>query len=116
MTANDRENADLFWALRGDGGIFGSVTAFEYQLHPVGPIVLAGGAFFSWDRPKEVTEFYLEYVKTVPDELTTMLFYWCAPPAPFLPESIHGRNVAIIAACYAGPIEEGEKVVAPIRA
>ena len=116
VTANDRENADLFWALRGGGGNFGIVTSFEFQLHPVGPIVLAGGAFFSWDRLKEITEFYLDYVKTVPDELTTMLFYWSAPPAPFLPESIHGRNVAIIAACYAGPIEAGEKVVAPIRA
>jgi FAD/FMN-containing dehydrogenase len=116
VTASDRENADLFWALRGGGGNFGIVTSFEFQLHPVGPIVLAGGAFFSWDRLKEITEFYLDYVKTVPDELTTMLFYWSAPPAPFLPESIHGRNVAIIAACYAGPIEAGEKVVAPIRA
>jgi FAD/FMN-containing dehydrogenase len=116
VTANDRENADLFWALRGGGGNFGIVTSFEFQLHPVGPIVLAGGAFFSWDRLKEITEFYLDYVKTVPDELTTMLFYWSAPPAPFLPESIHGRNVAIITACYAGPIEAGEKVVAPIRA
>jgi berberine-like enzyme len=85
-------------------------------LHPVGPIVLAGAAFFSWDRLKEITEFYLDYVKTVPDELTTMLFYWTAPAAPFLPESIHGRDVAIIAACYAGPIEAGETAVAPIRA
>ena len=116
VTANDRENADLFWALRGGGGNFGIVTSFEFRLHPVGPIVLAGGAFFSWDRLTEITEFYLDYVKTVPDELTTMLFYWSAPPAPFLPESIHGRNVAIITACYAGPIEAGEKVVAPIRA
>jgi len=85
-------------------------------LHPVGPMVLAGGAFFSWERIKEVTEFYLDFVKNIPDELTTALFYWGAPPAPFLPESIHGKNVAIIGLCYAGSIETGEKVVAPIRA
>jgi len=116
VTANDGENADLFWALRGGGGNFGVVTAFEFTLHPVGPIVLAGGAFFSWDRLREITEFYLDYVRTVPDDLTTALFYWGAPPAPFLPEAIHGRNVAIIGACYAGSSEAGERVVAPIRA
>ena len=116
LTASETENADLFWALRGGGGNFGVVTSFEFRLHPVGPIVLAGAAFFSWDRVKEITEFYLDYVKDLPDELTTALFYWSAPPAPFLPESIHGRRVAIIAACYAGAAEAGEKVVAPIRA
>ena len=116
LTASETENADLFWALRGGGGNFGVVTSFEYRLHPVGPLVLAGAAFFLWDRAKEVTDFYLDYVKDLPDELTTALFYWNAPPAPFLPESIHGQRVAIIAACYAGAAEAGERVVAPIRA
>ena len=114
--ASERENADLFWALRGGGGNFGVVTSFEFRLHPVGPLVLAGAAFFSWDRLKEITDFYIDYVRHLPDELTTMLFYWTAPSVPFLPESIHGHNVAIISACYAGAIEAGEKVVAPIRA
>ena len=116
LTASETENADLFWALRGGGGNFGVVTSFEYRLHPVGPLVLAGAAFFLWDRAKEITDFYLDYVKDLPDELTTALFYWNAPPAPFLPESIHGQRVAIIAACYAGAAEAGEGVVAPIRA
>jgi FAD/FMN-containing dehydrogenase len=116
VMANDRENADLFWAVRGGGGNFGVVTSFEFRLHPVGPLVLAGGAFFSWNRLREITNFYLDYTKNLPDELTTALFYWSAPPAPFLPESIHGQNVAIIAACYAGAIDAGEQVVAPIRA
>jgi FAD/FMN-containing dehydrogenase len=64
VTANDRENADLFWALRGGGGNFGIATSLEFQLHAVGPLVLAGGAFFSWDRLKEITEFYVDYVKS----------------------------------------------------
>src|SRR5262245_35458780 len=67
VTASASEHTDLFWALRGGGGNFGIVTSFEFQLHPVGPIVLAGGAFFAWERIKEVTEFYLDYVKHVPD-------------------------------------------------
>jgi len=53
VTASDRENKDLFWALRGGGGDFAVVTSFEYQLHPVGPLVLAGAAFFLWDRVRE---------------------------------------------------------------
>ena len=116
VTASDIENPDLFWGLRGGGGNFGVVTSFEFRLHPVGPLVLAGGAFFAWDRLKEITNFYLDYVKNLPDELTTALFYRTAPSASFLPASIHGQNVASISACYAGPIEEGERVVAPIRA
>ena len=92
------------------------MTSFEFRLHTVGPLVLAGAAFFLWDRAKEITDFYLDYVKDLPDELTTALLHWNAPPAPFLPESIHGQRVAIIAACYAGAAEAGEGVVAPIRA
>ena len=116
VTASDTENPDLFWALRGGGGNFGVVTSFEFRLHPVGPLVLAGGAFFAWNRLEEITNFYLDYVKNLPDELTTALFYRTAPAASFLPPSIHGQNVAAISACYAGPIGEGERVVAPIRA
>ena len=116
VTANEMVNEDLFWALRGGGGNFGVVTSFEYRLHPVGPLVLAGAAFFLWNRAREVTDFYLDYVKDLPDDLTTALLYWSAPPAPFLPESIHGQKVAIIAACHAGGPDAGERVVAPIRA
>ena len=115
LTASATENEDLFWAIRGGGGNFGVVTSFEYWLHPVGPIVLAGPAIFSWDRAKEVTQFYVDFVKDLPNELTTALFYWTAPPVDFLPESIHGKPIVFIAACYAGPAEDGEALVAPIR-
>jgi FAD/FMN-containing dehydrogenase len=116
LRASAGENPDLFWAIRGGGGNFGVVTSFEYQLHPVGPIVLAGAAFYPWQRAKEITEIYLDYVTTIPDDLTTALYYWTAPPVPFLPESVHGKHFAIIAVCYAGSVQEGERVVAPLRA
>jgi FAD/FMN-containing dehydrogenase len=116
LTASETENEDLFWAIRGGGGNFGVVTSFEFRLHPVGPIVLAGPAIFSWDRAREVTEFYVDFVKDLPDELTTALFYWTAPPVDFLPESMHGEPIVLITSCYAGPAEDGEAVVAPIRA
>ena len=115
LTASESENEDLFWAIRGGGGNFGVVTSLEYRLHPVGPLVLAGPAFFAWERAKEVTQFYVDFIKDLPDELTTALFYWTAPPVPFLPESMHGKPVVFIAGCYAGPAEDGEAVVAPIR-
>ena len=116
VTASQSEHADLFWALRGGGGNFGVVTSLEYRLHPVGPDVLAGPAFFPWARAREVTDFYLEFVRSLSDELTTALFYWTAPPDPNLPPSLHGQPVAVIAACWAGAIVDGEEAVAPIRA
>jgi FAD/FMN-containing dehydrogenase len=79
LTASERENEDLFWALRGGGGNFGVVTSFEYRLHAVGPLVLAGAAFFSWARVKEVTEFHLDYVKGLPDDLPICGSGFCAP-------------------------------------
>lgn len=92
------------------------MTSFEYQLHPLGPTVLAGPAFFRGDRAMELARFYRDYVESLPDELTTAFFLMTAPPAPFLPEGLHGKPVVVIAACYAGPVGQGEAVVAPVRA
>lgn len=115
LTASKTENADLFWGLRGGGGNFGIVTSFEYQLHPLGPMVLAGLVVHPAKKAKEVLKFYREYVATVPDELGSMIFLRTAPKVPFLPEHIHGTHVVAIAVCYAGPIEEGERIVLPLR-
>ncbi len=115
LTASKTENADLFWGLRGGGGNFGIATSFEYQLHPVGPMILAGMVVHPATKAKEVLKFYREYVATVPDELGSMVFLRTAPKAPFLPEHVHGTPVVAIGVCYAGPIEEGEQVVKPLR-
>lgn len=115
LTASKTENADLFWGLRGGGGNFGIATSFEYQLHPVGPMILAGMVIHPATKAKEVLKFYREYVATVPDELGSMVFLRTAPKAPFLPEHVHGTPVVAIGVCYAGPIEEGEQAVKPLR-
>ena len=106
---------DLLWGIRGGGGNFGVVTSFEYRLHPIGPIVLAGILLHPAAHAREVLRFYRDFIATAPDELTTIVVLRLAPPAPFLPEAVHGQPVVVIGACYAGAVEEGERAVAPLR-
>jgi FAD/FMN-containing dehydrogenase len=113
--ASEQENADLLWGLRGGGGNFGVVTRFEYRLHLVGPQVLAGVLLHPAERAPEVLRFYRDYIATAPEDLTTIVNLRKAPPAPFLPSDLHGRPVVIIAVCYAGCLDDGERVLAPLR-
>ena len=115
VSASERENPDLFWGVRGGGGNFGVVTSFEFQLHPVGPTVMAGMVFYPLEQAREVLHFYREYAASAPDELTTMAVLRVAPPAPFLPKQFHGAPIIGIAACYSGPLEEGERVLRPLK-
>ena len=115
VQASAEEHADLFWGLRGGGVNFGIVTSFEYRLHAVGPTVLAGLILHPAARAREVLAFYRDYIASAPDELMTIVVLRMAPPAPFLPESIHGQPVVIIAVCCAGTVEDGERAVAPLR-
>jgi FAD/FMN-containing dehydrogenase len=115
MHASECENADLLWGLRGGGGNFGIVTAFEYRLHPLGPEVLAGVILHPAERASQVLRFYRDYVAAAPAELGTIVNLRRAPPAPYLPSELHGQAVVIIAVCYAGPIKDGERILAPLR-
>ena len=113
--ASDRENADLFWAIRGGGGNFGVVTSFEFRLHPVGPEVLAGLVVHPFDDTRALVGYYRSFVATAPEELTVWLVFRKAPPLPFLPANWHGREIAAVAIVYAGDIAQGQKVVEPLR-
>ncbi len=115
LTASTTGNSDLFWGVRGGGGNFGVVTSFELQLHPVGPIVLGGLLAHHARDGRELLRFYREFIKDTPNELTTLAVYLTAPPAPFLPTEVHGKHLMAIALCYAGKIEEGEKLLDPLR-
>jgi FAD binding domain/Berberine and berberine like len=116
VKASSNENRDLFWALRGGGGNFGIVTEFEFRLHPVGPIVLAGPILWPLERAPDVLRFYREWSAEAPDELMTIVVQRKAPPLDFVPAELHGKPVINIACCYAGSVEEGEAVVAPLKA
>jgi FAD/FMN-containing dehydrogenase len=115
LTASEDENPDLFWGVRGGGGNFGIVTSFEYRLHAVGPIVLAGPVFHLLEDAPEVLRFYREFIAAAPDELTTIFELSVAPPLPFLPEDVHGKPIVMVGACYAGSPEDGAEVVRPLK-
>ena len=114
LTASPASHPDLFWALRGGGGNFGIVTSFEFQLHPVGPVVLGGAVFHPAEKAREVLRFYNRWVATLPDEMTSMAAFITAPPLPFIPQPLHGTPMVAIAVCYAGPMEDGQRVAQPL--
>ena len=116
VKASASENPDLFWGVRGGGGNFGIVTQFEFRLNPVGPIVLAGPIFWPMEESRNVLRFYREWIAEAPDELMTIVVHRKAPPLPFVPLELHGKLVVSVVCCYAGPVEDGEKAVKPLKA
>ena len=112
---NEKENSDLFWAIRGGGGNFGVVTQFEFGLHSVGPEVLAGLLVFPFDQAKQVLTSYRDFMKSAPEDLNVWIVMRKAPPLPFLPESVHGKEVVVVAAFYHGEISAGQKLIESIR-
>lgn len=115
LRASENKNPDLFWAIRGGGGNFGVVTEFEFQLHPVGPEVLAGLIVFPFSQAKQVLIEYREFVESIPEELNVWALLRQAPPLPFLPENVHGKKIVVMPVFYAGDIAEGEKLIQPLR-
>jgi len=116
VRASDKENPDLLWGLRGGGGNFGVVTAFEYKLHAVGPEVIAGGIAWPAEYAGEVLEMFRALTAQAPPELTCVAALRMAPPAPWLSKEIHGKPIVALFVCYTGEVNEGEKMVAPIKA
>ena len=113
--ASATENEDLFWAVRGAGSNFGVVTSFEFQAHPIGPMVMVGAIFYPLDEIKTLLPAWRDYVSAASNELSSVAITWSVPPhEPFPPEH-HGRPVLVVAAAYAGPVDEGQPVVQPLR-
>ena len=115
VRASEDRNADLFWGVRGGGGNFGIVTEFEFRLNPVGPYVMAGPVFWPMEDAPEVLGFYRGWIADCPDELMTIAVLRRAPALPIVPPDLVGKHVVAIAACYAGPVEEGERALRPLK-
>src|SRR5258707_10607413 len=106
LKASATENADLFWGIRGGGGNFGIVTTFEYKLYPVGPLLLAGSVLHSYEHARGAMQFYRTFSTKAPDELSVDAALVTAPS---------DERCFSISACYVGSIDEGERVLKPLR-
>lgn len=114
--ASESENPGLLWGLRGGGGNFGIATQLEFELHPVGPIVYGGGIFYPAAAAPALLRRFREWAATAPDEVSSVVNLTFAPPLPPIPQEWHGKPVVMFAAMSSGPVEEGERLVADIRA
>jgi FAD/FMN-containing dehydrogenase len=113
--ADAAEYPDLFWALRGGGGNFGVVTRFEFRLHPVGPDVLSGLIVYPISEAKSVLQQYREFLAKAPDELSVWAVLRQAPPLPFLPKSVHGKQIVVLGLIYSDDPKHGESLIEPLR-
>lgn len=114
VTANSKENSDLFWAIRGGGGNFGIVTSFLFKLHPVNTII-GGPTFWDLDKSAGVMKFYRDFIVKAPDDLNGFFAFLTVPPAPPFPEALHMKKVCGIVWCYTGPKDKADKIFEPIK-
>lgn len=113
--ASETHNAELFWGVRGGGGNFGIVTEFEFRLHPLGPEVFAGPIFWPMEDAPKVLRFYRDWIAECPDELMTIVVQRRVPALPVIPPELVGERVIGVTACYVGPVEDGERVIRPLK-
>jgi len=115
VKANENENEDLFWALRGGGGNFGVVTRFAFRLSPVSTVV-AGPMLWPLDRTAEILSWYREFILNAPEELNGFFAFLTVPPAPPFPEELQLQKMCGIVWCYSGRPEDADEQFAPARA
>ncbi|PWG65375.1 FAD-binding oxidoreductase [Spiribacter halobius] len=113
-TVSGERDPELLWALQGGGGNFGVVTAFEFRLHPVGPMVYSGLVVYPFAQAEQVLRAWRDFTATAPEALTVWTVLRKAPPLPFLPESVHGHEVVVFPLVHCGDPADGERAAAPV--
>ena len=114
VTASDKSNPDLFWALRGGGGNFGVVTSFLLRLHPIST-VYGGPMLWDLDRADEAMRFWRDTLEAADDDLSGFFAFLKVPPGPPFPEPLHLRTMCGVVWCYTGDLEKAEEVFRPVR-
>jgi FAD/FMN-containing dehydrogenase len=115
VNANENENPDLHWAIRGGGGNFGVVTQLTLQLHPVA-MVVAGPMFWELERTADLLRWYRDFIVQAPEDLNGFFAFASVPPAPMFPEELHLQKVAAVVWCWTGPEEGAADALAEARA
>ncbi|MGA7028175.1 MAG: FAD-dependent oxidoreductase, partial [Candidatus Acidiferrales bacterium] len=114
VTANAREHADLFWAVRGGGGNFGVVTSFLFKARPV-HTVYGGPMLWPLEDAAELMRWYRGYIPKAPKDVNGFFAFHTVPPAPPFPEQLYFKKMCGIVWCYTGPLKKAEKVFKAIR-
>jgi len=114
LKASAEQNQDLFWGIRGGGGNFGIVTSFKYRLHPIGPVT-AGRMIYTFEKARDVLNFYRNYLADAPEELSTMVAFMTVSSSHSLPASLQNRHALSVIVCYTGPPKSGEEILRPLR-
>ena len=112
--ASEKDDADLYWAIRGGGGNFGVVTSFEFRMSPVQDIY-GGPMCYELDDGGDLLRFYREFIADAPELFGGFPAYQIAPPLPFIPEERHGKRHALFVACWAGDLDKGEQMLKPFH-
>lgn len=115
IRASEQENAELFWALRGGGGNFGIVTSFEYRLYPVGPIVMLCAVMHPVENARDILRAWRDFMGSAPEEFSSLAIFWNIPVADGFPPEVQGKPILLLAGVYCGDVEEGARLVQPLR-
>jgi FAD/FMN-containing dehydrogenase len=115
VTASEAENSELFWGMRGGLGNFGIATSLEFDLHEVGPEVLAGRIIHPYEAAPEFLRLYRDFMRGVPDELQAYAAFVQGNPAMGMPEQLHGKTLVSVVVLYSGDVDEGREVIQPLR-
>ncbi|MEM7221474.1 MAG: FAD-binding oxidoreductase [Pseudomonadota bacterium] len=115
LQASEEENADLFWAVRGGGGNFGVVTAFQFQLHPVGPTVMFCAPIYPLELGGPAIRAWRDFLADKNDDVGSLIEFSTVPEDPEFPEAHWGKKVFTMAAVSAGDADEGERLLQPLR-